>query len=58
MIQLIGRVIHKKPDGRNAQQAVLYVEGTSEGPANGAQVDFGSFLMGTADENLLAKMGD
>lgn len=32
MVQRMGRVVRKKPDGRLARLAVLYVEGTSEDP--------------------------
>ena len=40
MIQRMGRVLRRKPDGRLARLAVLFVEGTVEDPAAGAHEGF------------------
>ncbi len=40
MIQRMGRVLRRKPDGRLARFAVLYVEATVEDPASGAHEGF------------------
>jgi superfamily II DNA or RNA helicase len=50
MIQRMGRVLRKKPDGRRARIIVLYVEGTTEDPTKGAHEDFISLLTSAADE--------
>jgi superfamily II DNA or RNA helicase len=49
VIQRMGRVIRKKPDGRLARVAILYVDGTSEDPAHGAHEDFIDFVTDAAD---------
>jgi len=51
MIQRMGRVVRKKSDGRMARLAVLYVEGTSEDPRNGAHEDFIGFVVDAADDH-------
>lgn len=40
MVQRMGRVLRVKRDGRIARFALLYVEGTTEDPAQGAHGDF------------------
>lgn len=50
MIQRMGRVLRRKADGRLARFALLYVEGTSEDPANGAHGDFLEEVTSVADE--------
>ena len=40
MIQRMGRVLRRKPDGRLARFAVLYVAGSSEDPARGTHAEF------------------
>lgn len=40
MIQRMGRVLRRKPDGRLARFVVVTVEGTVEDPAGGAHADF------------------
>lgn len=40
MIQRMGRVLRRKADNRLARFAVLYVEGTTEDPSQGAHEDF------------------
>lgn len=51
MIQRMGRVVRRKPDGRRARLVVLYVEGTSEDPRNGAHEDFIQFILDAADKS-------
>lgn len=50
MIQRMGRIVRKKADGRPGRLAVLYVEGTSEDPTDGAHEDFVDFVTGAADK--------
>ena len=50
MVQRMGRVVRKKPDGRKARLAVLFVEGTSEDPTHGAHEDFIGFVVDAADD--------
>ena len=50
MIQRMGRVVRKKTDGRMARLAVLFVEGTSEDPRDGAHEDFIGFVIDAADD--------
>jgi RNA polymerase primary sigma factor len=50
MVQRIGRVLRRKPDGGPARIAVLYVEGTVEDPASGAHEAFLSEITSVADE--------
>jgi superfamily II DNA or RNA helicase len=50
MIQRMGRVLRRKPDGRLARFAILYVEATSEDPAQGAHGDFLDEVTSVADE--------
>ena len=40
LIQRMGRVIRRKPDGRSARIVILYQAGTAEDPAEGAHEDF------------------
>ncbi|MHB1782792.1 MAG: DEAD/DEAH box helicase [Acidimicrobiales bacterium] len=49
MIQRMGRVLRRKPDGRAARFAVLYVEGTVEDPALGAHEAFLDEITAVAD---------
>ncbi|MGI8808785.1 MAG: DEAD/DEAH box helicase [Acidimicrobiales bacterium] len=49
MIQRMGRVLRRKPDGRPARFAVVYVEGTTEDPAQGAHGAFLDEVTGVAD---------
>jgi len=51
MIQRMGRVVRRKPDGRMARLAVLFVEGTSEDPTQGAHEDFIQFVVDAADDH-------
>ena len=51
MVQRMGRVVRKKPDGRRARLAVLFVEGTSEDPRQGALEDFIGFVVDAADDS-------
>jgi superfamily II DNA or RNA helicase len=50
MIQRMGRVIRKKADGRLGRIVILFVEGTSEDPAQGAHEDFVQFVIDAADD--------
>lgn len=50
MVQRMGRVLRRKPDGRRARIAVLYVTGTVEDPASGAHEAFLSEVTDVADE--------
>lgn len=45
----MGRVIRKKADGRLGRIVILYVEGTSEDPTQGAHEDFVQFVIDAAD---------
>jgi len=49
MIQRMGRVLRRKPDGRPARFAVVFVEGTTEDPAQGAHGAFLDEIIGVAD---------
>jgi superfamily II DNA or RNA helicase len=49
MVQRMGRVLRRKPDGRQARFAVLFVENTVEDPAHGAHEAFLDELVGVAD---------
>lgn len=40
MVQRLGRVVRRKPDGRSATAVVLYVEGTREDPSQGGYAGF------------------
>lgn len=40
MVQRMGRVLRRKPDGRDARFAVLYVRGSAEDPSRGFQEEF------------------
>jgi hypothetical protein len=40
MIQRMGRVLRRKPDGREARFAVVFVRGTAEDPESGAHEAF------------------
>ncbi len=40
MIQRMGRILRRKPDGRRARLVVVFVEGTVEDPATGAHTGF------------------
>lgn len=50
MIQRMGRVLRKKPDGRRARFAVLFVEGTVEDPRRGAHEAFLEEIAAVADD--------
>ncbi|MDQ6838880.1 MAG: DEAD/DEAH box helicase family protein [Actinomycetota bacterium] len=49
MVQRMGRVLRRKPDGRRARFAVLFVEGTVEDPSNGAHEVFLAEMADVAD---------
>lgn len=49
MIQRMGRVLRKKPDGRQARFVLIYVRGTSEDPHQGAHEDFLQMVTEYAD---------
>ena len=49
MIQRMGRVLRRKPDGRRARFVIAYVEGTVEDPAHGAHEGFLEEVTGVAD---------
>ncbi|MGH9056967.1 MAG: DEAD/DEAH box helicase [Acidimicrobiales bacterium] len=49
MVQRMGRVLRRKPDGRLARFAVLFVEGTVEDPSHGAHEAFLDEIVGVAD---------
>jgi superfamily II DNA or RNA helicase len=49
MIQRMGRVLRRKPDGRRARFAVLFVEGTVEDPRRGAHEAFLGEIVDVAD---------
>ena len=49
MIQRMGRVLRRKPDGRRARFAVLFVEGTVEDPRLGAHEAFLGEIIDVAD---------
>ncbi len=49
MVQRMGRVLRRKPDGRRARFAVLFVEGTVEDPACGAHEAFLGEIIDVAD---------
>lgn len=48
MIQRLGRVLRRRPDGSAARLIVVYARGTREDPARGAQEDFLSEVTGVA----------
>ena len=50
MIQRMGRVIRRKRDSRLARLVVMYVEGTSEDPTEGAHEDFIGVVTDAADD--------
>lgn len=50
MIQRMGRILRRKPDGRWARFVVVSVEGTTEDPALGAHEGFLEEVTGVADE--------
>ncbi len=49
MVQRMGRILRKKEDDRLARLAVLFVEATSEDPAQGAHEDFLQYVIKDAD---------
>jgi len=49
MVQRMGRVLRRKPDGRRARFAVLFVEGTVEDPRRGAHEAFLDEVTDVAD---------
>ncbi len=49
MIQRMGRVLRRKPDGRHARFAVLFVDGTVEDPRFGAHEAFLGEIIDVAD---------
>jgi superfamily II DNA or RNA helicase len=50
MIQRMGRIMRRKPDGRRARFAVLFVEGTIEDPTRGAHEGFLVEITDVADD--------
>ena len=50
MIQRMGRVLRRKPDGRRAQFVVVSVDGTVEDPALGAHATFLDEITNVADD--------
>lgn len=50
MVQRMGRVLRRKPDGRHARFAVLFVEGTVEDPSVGAHEAFLGEIVDVADQ--------
>jgi hypothetical protein len=50
MIQRMGRVLRKKPDGRLARIAIVYVAGSFEDPQRGAHEAFLDAVRGVADD--------
>ncbi|MGH9107433.1 MAG: DEAD/DEAH box helicase [Acidimicrobiales bacterium] len=50
MVQRMGRVLRRKPGGRQARFAVLFVEGTVEDPRLGAHEAFLGEMVGIADQ--------
>jgi RNA polymerase primary sigma factor len=52
MVQRMGRVLRRKPDGRIARFVVLYVQGTHEDPARGAYSDFIEEIVKVADTTI------
>jgi superfamily II DNA or RNA helicase len=50
MVQRLGRVIRKKPDGRYACFVHVFAEGTGEDPDQGAQESFVDQIQSSADE--------
>jgi superfamily II DNA or RNA helicase len=49
MVQRMGRVLRRKPDGRRARFVVLFVEGTVEDPRRGAHEAFLGEIVDVAD---------
>jgi hypothetical protein len=49
MVQRMGRILRRKPDGRLARFIVLYVEATIEDPAKGAHEGFLEEITSVAD---------
>jgi len=49
MVQRMGRVLRKKPDGRLARIAIFYVKNTSEDPRRGAHESFLDLITPVAD---------
>jgi superfamily II DNA or RNA helicase len=49
MVQRMGRVLRRKPDGRLARFVVVSVEGTVEDPAHGAHANFLDEITTVAD---------
>lgn len=62
MVQRMGRVLRRKNDGRLARFAILYVDGTSEDPSQGAHEQFLEEVTSVADDvrsfGLHASAGD
>lgn len=50
MVQRMGRILRRKPDGRRARLVVLFVEGTVEDPRKGAHEAFLEEMVDVADE--------
>lgn len=57
MIQRMGRVLRRKPDGRPARFAIVFVEGTTEDPALGAHGAFLDEVTAVADEVVTFPIG-
>lgn len=55
MVQRMGRIVRKKPDGRCARLAILFVEGTMEDPDDGAHEDFTRLVLPVA--RMVARFG-
>jgi len=58
MIQRMGRVLRRKPDGRFARFVIAYVIGTSEDPANGAHEAFLDKITDVADDVVNFRIAD
>ncbi len=50
MIQRMGRILRRKPDGRHARFVILYVQGTVEDPSRGAHEAFLEEIVDVADD--------
>lgn len=53
MVQRLGRVLRRKPDGRSARLVVLFAEGTVEDPRLGAHEGFLEEVAGVAESVTL-----
>jgi hypothetical protein len=57
MVQRMGRVLRRKPDGRLARFAVVFVEHTVEDPATGAHESFLEEITDVADAVRVFRSG-